>query len=166
MVVCLVYAISFQTTGRRHQLISFDGLVIHTLWHIFSVISSVVFAFAYFYKINIAVCGGPWEEWRNSFNEHTQKMWKVNVDEEKNCLAHFLPSRFPCSTVVVCHSFERKCSINLTCGNNRFDINIRLSLRIAHKHTHSHGILYVSVALIDINLRMRENTCTIEIQWK
>lgn len=129
-----VCVISFQTTRRKHQLISFDGLVIHTLWHIFSVISLVVFASAYFYKINILLCGTRRAE------EFFQQTHPENVKGECECecggRGKLFGAFFPCSTVVVCHSLERKCSINLTCGNNRLEINIRLSLRTAHIHTH------------------------------
>lgn len=41
---------SFPTSSNgKYQLIAFDGLVIYTLRHIFSVISSVVFASAYIF---------------------------------------------------------------------------------------------------------------------
>lgn len=91
---------------------------------------------------------GAWEERPHYFNKHTQKLWEAGVcvylwEDEQNGSAYFFSIAF--CMLNGCR-VERKCSINLTCGNNRFDINIRLSIRTAH----THGILYVSLALIDI----------------
>lgn len=79
---------SFPTTSnRKYQLIAFDGLVIYTLRHIFSVISSVVFASAYIFllqkSIHILQQFRLEELFQLTNNKHTQKLWRVDEEGER-----------------------------------------------------------------------------------